>query len=174
MVLVTHDSPAEKAGLITKDVILKFNGTTVKDTKDLLGRVRNCSPGETVTLTVFRDRRLVGLVANISERPDAKQNETHAEREKPNTSFEDAIRKFNAVPGDDYVEKPPPSMPKDERFIVLNGRIETRDGDLIICKTHTTSYSRSDEILPGKWAFKSNSFRLISRGLMKKSELLAK
>jgi serine protease Do len=51
---ITKDSPAEKAGLKEKDVIVKFDSTTVSSMSDLQGRLAYYKKGEKVTITVQR------------------------------------------------------------------------------------------------------------------------
>ncbi len=52
---VQPNSPAQKAGVKRGDVILKFNGETVKNYNDLLLKVSGTPPGTVVHLELFRD-----------------------------------------------------------------------------------------------------------------------
>jgi serine protease Do len=51
---IVENSPADKAGLQRGDVILKVNGKSVGSTGDIIGRVRDAAPGDTLKLTVKR------------------------------------------------------------------------------------------------------------------------
>lgn len=54
---VLADSPAEKAGLKAKDVILKINGTeptSIQEFREILGLLK---VGDTVTLAILRDNK---------------------------------------------------------------------------------------------------------------------
>src|SRR5262249_153695 len=52
---VSPDSPAEKAGLKSGDVITEFNGTPVTDSRHLRLKVAQTKPGTKVPLKVLRD-----------------------------------------------------------------------------------------------------------------------
>lgn len=66
---VAPGSPAEKAGLKQGDVILKFNGDSVKDNNDLVMKVTETPPGTTVHLEVFRNGRTLPIDVTLEERP---------------------------------------------------------------------------------------------------------
>ncbi|MBI4484098.1 MAG: PDZ domain-containing protein [Acidobacteria bacterium] len=61
-------SPAEKAGLRSRDIILKFDGQDVENTTDLQTKVTNTKPGETVKLTIFRDGSEKTISVVLAER----------------------------------------------------------------------------------------------------------
>jgi serine protease Do len=52
---VNKDSPAEKAGLKTGDVIIKYRGKSVADTRELRNAVAATAPGTKADLVVLRD-----------------------------------------------------------------------------------------------------------------------
>ncbi len=54
---VAEDSPAEKAGLQKNDIITEFNGTTITGYSILLDTIALCEPGDTVSITVYREGR---------------------------------------------------------------------------------------------------------------------
>lgn len=69
---VIKGSPAEKAGVQSGDIILKFNGRKVSGAgqlKNLVGRVK---PGADATLTIFRNRKKMTLDVKIGERDPKK------------------------------------------------------------------------------------------------------
>jgi membrane-associated protease RseP (regulator of RpoE activity) len=156
---VIPDSPAQQAGLLSGDIILMFNGQPIKNMTHLQSIMKTQNPGDTASFTVFRDKRLVNLSVEIAARPEAKQEEVMGKAQEPASSFTSAIRRFNAKPGIEYVERPPTSTPKEDRHLFLRGVIETRDGDLIICRSEESSYSTSTPVIGGKWAFKSTLIR---------------
>ena len=54
---VTEDSPAEKAGLRSEDIIIGFNGEDIKDASDIRNAVGLVQPGATADITYLRDGR---------------------------------------------------------------------------------------------------------------------
>lgn len=66
---VVEKSPAAEAGVRVGDVIVRINNNNIKDTRDLLNVIGETKAGETITLTIWRNRQLVTLKAKIKERP---------------------------------------------------------------------------------------------------------
>jgi len=83
---VMPDSPAEKAGLrggthavevpgylepvlIGGDIITAFDGYPINSFDDLISRLENASPGQTVTLTVMRDDKPMRIKVTLGRRP---------------------------------------------------------------------------------------------------------
>ncbi|MEK9143222.1 MAG: trypsin-like peptidase domain-containing protein [Patescibacteria group bacterium] len=54
---VVKDSPAEKAGIQTEDIITKFDGAKLTDTSDLAKAISKKKVGDTMTLIVWRDEK---------------------------------------------------------------------------------------------------------------------
>ncbi len=67
---VIKNSPAEKAGVHVGDFILKINDADIKSYKDLLKIVGEASIGQTLKLTVWRQKKLVVLFVKVGVRPD--------------------------------------------------------------------------------------------------------
>ena len=63
------DSPAQKAGIELRDIVLTVNGVTVQSAQDALTRIANVKPGERVTLTGLRGAGRFSDVVMVSERP---------------------------------------------------------------------------------------------------------
>ncbi len=73
---VLADSPAQKAGIKTGDIIVAFGGQPVSHSSDLppmVGRIRAGSPA---TVTVIRDGKEQTLTVQIQELPDEPQRQT--------------------------------------------------------------------------------------------------
>jgi serine protease Do len=70
---VTKDSPADKAGLQRGDVITKFNGTLVKDSRELPTLVAQGPVGEKVDLTVLRGGQEKTVTVALGELPADSQ-----------------------------------------------------------------------------------------------------
>ncbi|NLL36400.1 MAG: DegQ family serine endoprotease [Fretibacterium sp.] len=67
---VFSGSAAEKAGIQTGDVIIKVDGSEVKDTLWFVNKIREKAPGSTVKLTLVREGREISLTAKLNERPE--------------------------------------------------------------------------------------------------------
>jgi serine protease Do len=64
---LVDDSAAEKAGLRSGDIILRFAGTEVKDGEDLPNIVGARRPGDEVDIVVWRDAQRVTVTAVLDE-----------------------------------------------------------------------------------------------------------
>jgi serine protease Do len=67
---VTKGEPADKGGLKAGDVVLKINGADIADSRELVNTIGRMSPGETVTLTVLRDKKTKDIKVKLGERKD--------------------------------------------------------------------------------------------------------
>jgi len=54
---IASDSPAEKAGLKDKDIIIKINNDQVTETLPLARLIRRYNPGDSVKITLLRDKK---------------------------------------------------------------------------------------------------------------------
>lgn len=52
---------------------------------------------------------------------------------KPLESADDAVLKYDAIDGTEYVTNPPTSTPNEKRYVRLIGTIETETGNTVIC-----------------------------------------
>ncbi|HSI87708.1 MAG TPA: PDZ domain-containing protein [Pyrinomonadaceae bacterium] len=66
---VVEGSPAEKAGLQTGDVILRFNGEEVTSARKLTRLVSEVAPDHTIALTVFRSGSEREIQVAVGKRP---------------------------------------------------------------------------------------------------------
>jgi serine protease Do len=66
---VTHDGPAEKAGIKEGDVIRKINGRSVEDSDQLMAMVTDLDPGTEVKLDILRDGEPMTIRLTLAERP---------------------------------------------------------------------------------------------------------
>jgi serine protease Do len=70
---VEPESPADKAGLKTGDVIVAFNGKPVDDANDLPRLVASTKPGQTAGMQVLRDGKEQQVKVTVGEMPSQAQ-----------------------------------------------------------------------------------------------------
>lgn len=70
--MVEPNSPAAKAGMQPGDVILKFNGQTVKNSNELPLIVANVHPGSKVPVQIWRRGQSLALNVTVAEMPTEK------------------------------------------------------------------------------------------------------
>jgi serine protease Do len=78
---VIKGGPAEQAGVRPGDVVIEFNGSKIKEVPDLQRRVANITPGQTVKLTVVRDKQRVSVSVAVGEMPGEDKAVAAVERE---------------------------------------------------------------------------------------------
>lgn len=61
------NSPAEKAGLVTGDVVIKFNDTMIDNVIWLMDKVAELRPGTQIFLTVIRDGKKLQIPVTLGE-----------------------------------------------------------------------------------------------------------
>jgi serine protease Do len=68
---VTDGSPAEKSGLKAGDVIVKIEGTEIRDSRHLLLTIGQFAPGTTVKVEYLRDGERGSVTAKLAPRPES-------------------------------------------------------------------------------------------------------
>ena len=66
---VTPGSPADDAGIVVDDLLLKFDGKKVVDRVDLVGRVQAKKPGTKVKLSIKRGDETLDVEVTLGKRP---------------------------------------------------------------------------------------------------------
>jgi len=67
---VYADEPAAKAGLEVGDILTAVDGARISSTRDLVRAVRKKKEGDTVSVSVLRDRAARTLTVSVAERKD--------------------------------------------------------------------------------------------------------
>ena len=67
---VIPGSPAETAGLISGDMILKNNGASIASMEDLLLSIRNTRPGELIHLNILRNQKRFSICIQVEALPE--------------------------------------------------------------------------------------------------------
>jgi serine protease Do len=65
---VIDGSPAQAAGIKRGDVILKINGQSVKDSRELSRRITALSAGDTATFTIWREGKQITIKVTVAKR----------------------------------------------------------------------------------------------------------
>ena len=76
---VQEDSPAEKAGLKSEDVVIKFNGKAIKNSRELSNLVAAAEPNQEIVLIVLRDGKEREIKVRLAERPEDQQTITQVQ-----------------------------------------------------------------------------------------------
>lgn len=82
IVNVEPDTPADKAGLKKYDLITHIDGKRIKTSSELMNKVADHKPGETLTLTIFRDKEKKTVRVTVMEAPDSKQTLSQGDGEE--------------------------------------------------------------------------------------------
>jgi len=82
---IKPNSPAEKAGLKTQDVILDFNGQKVDGPSDLAGAVERMEVGKTYPMTIVRDGKRMSVPVTVQEMPSHYTSLSREESEEGNS-----------------------------------------------------------------------------------------
>jgi serine protease Do len=91
---VTPKSPAEKAGLQDRDIIVEFNGKPVKDARHLRLQVAQVAPGTKVPLKVIREGETKNLEVVLKEFP---KDEGLAKRDRSSENGESTSDALDGV-----------------------------------------------------------------------------
>jgi len=92
---VAPDSPASRAGFRSGDVIMKYNGSPISRTSELLNYLNRTQSGQSVRLEVLRDDKPRVITATLTTAPDdtpAKADSTAAAKVKKGPVLGVAIR----------------------------------------------------------------------------------
>jgi S1-C subfamily serine protease len=80
---VTAGDPADKAGLKTGDVIVEFDGRSVRSDRDLVSIVGNTAVGKKVSVRALRDGKSLSFDIKIAKRSEEKDEAAGEEEQEP-------------------------------------------------------------------------------------------
>jgi len=69
---LVQNGPADRAGMLVRDIVVEIDGRPTRDTPALLARIAELSPGSTSKVTLWRDKKQVSLDVTVGRRPKAQ------------------------------------------------------------------------------------------------------
>ena len=78
---VTEGAPAAEAGIKVGDIITAVNGEAVKDSSELIAKVKKCQAGDEITLSVYRKGEELEITVKVA----VKQQETETKTAEQQT-----------------------------------------------------------------------------------------
>lgn len=96
---VEKDSPAEKAGIMQKDIITKIEGKEVKSVNELNKIKYTYNIGDTVTLTIYRNNEEIEVKVTLTEMP--QEDELENNNQKNNQNQDNGNSQFREFEDDD-------------------------------------------------------------------------
>ena len=80
---VTENSPAKEAGIKEGDIIINFDGKSIKNTNDLVSAVTKTEVNKEVNISLIRDTKTFNLKIKTEQRPGNDEEEIIEPEEKP-------------------------------------------------------------------------------------------
>ncbi|MCD6115919.1 Do family serine endopeptidase [bacterium] len=78
---VVDGSPAQKAGLKPLDIITKLDGKEVSQGNEIQSTIALKNPGDTITLTILRDGKIMNVKVKLGKRDTGKTEKKHEKSE---------------------------------------------------------------------------------------------
>lgn len=80
---VSPGGPAEKAGLLSDDIVQRFNGQEIRSRAQLINLTQRAKVGEEITLLVWRNKEVIELKSEIIDYDDWKRLEQTIQKNRP-------------------------------------------------------------------------------------------
>ena len=140
------DNPAQEAGIRQGDVILSIDGKTINSSRDLTITIANLKVGQTIDVTVLREKKEKHLKVTLGERPDEKGLQSQFSDQSTYDDFGFMFRQMD----DNLAAKL--GFPQGTEGLVvadvdggsLAARTGVRQGDLLVEINHTQIKSIAD------------------------------
>lgn len=88
---VSKDTPAERGGLKSGDIILKFNGQLITSTRHLQRLVTEMPIGSKVTMTLLRNGKEIKVNVTLGELKDDQKSDTPDEEKEEKATGQEAL-----------------------------------------------------------------------------------
>lgn len=97
--------PAAKAGIKAGDVIISVNGEKINDVRDLAKRIANMSPGETVTLGVWKSGKEENIKVKLDSMPEDENMKDGSKYSNEHGNSDETLEDYGLIvaPSDDGV-----------------------------------------------------------------------
>ena len=115
---VAENSPAAKAGLKEKDVVLEYNGQRVEGVEQVVRMVRETPPGRQAKLLIIRNGATQTIVATVGDRKQMPLHDFQRLQEDmgrqfgPDSQFQHDMNKFQEDMGKMRFDMPMPDLPQ--------------------------------------------------------------
>ncbi len=174
MVSDVPDGPAKDAGMKAGDVIISFDGVTVKDTRQLVREVGNTSVGKSVRVVVQRNGASETLMVTLGRREEAEAPIPASQPAEVEEPKEQEVLGLTLSPLTSALRKEL-KLASDEKGLLVMDVLETssafekglRQGDLITEAGQTevlTVTDLEDRISEAKEAGRKSLLLLVRRG----------
>jgi serine protease Do len=157
---VFPDTPAQKAGIKSGDIIIAFNGRDVTDAHSLMLAISECSPGSPATLKLLRQGQAKTITVNLAELP-AQISQTQNDRNNPDSgsSMADALDGVTVSDLDNNVRQQL-QIPDDLRGALISdvesdsnsAEAGLQRGDVIVEINHQPVNNAADAVKLGRGA----------------------
>jgi serine protease DegQ len=67
-----RNGPAERAGILPRDVVLELDGKPTRDQPELLARIAELPPGTLVKVRLWRDKKAQDVDVTVGRRPSVQ------------------------------------------------------------------------------------------------------